>query len=207
MLSEERWNQLLMRLCGVPPKRDAFRQITAAYSAPERLYHNSQHIIDCLSELDEARHLAESPYRVEYALWLHDVYYRPGAGDNEEKSAEWARRILVDLGCHGSIADAVSSLIMATSHKRNPATPDEELIIDIDLSILGQKPETFDRYEKGIRAEYSWLSYADYSEGRTKILSSFLNRRRIYFSDWFERKYGAQARNNLTRALAALKRL
>lgn len=80
-------------------------------------------------------------------------------------------------------------------------------LTDIDLSILGQKPETFDRYEKGIRAEYSWLSDADYSEGRTKILSSFLNRRRIYFTDWFERKYGAQARDNLTRSLGALKRL
>ena len=94
---------------------------------------------------------------------------------------------------------------MATRHKEIPATRDAELIIDIDLSILGQPPGVYDIYEAAIRAEYSQVPFADYAVGRSRILAGFLNRSRIYFTGRFEAKYGAQAKENLTRALAALR--
>ena len=193
-----------MRLCGVPPHHDAFGGLVAAYSGSHRHYHNMEHITHCLAELDEAAYLAEYPDQVEYAIWLHDAVYQPKRSDNEEKSALWAREILLDSGCGDCVAP-VRDLIMATGHREIPATRDAELITDIDLSILGQPPGIYDVYEAAIRAEYSQLPFADYAAGRSRILAGFLNRSHVYFTGPFEAKYGALAKENLTRALAALR--
>jgi predicted metal-dependent HD superfamily phosphohydrolase len=79
------------------------------------------------------------------------------------------------------------------------------LIVDIDLSILGQSAQVFDSYETSIRAEYSWVPETVYVAGRTKILTSFLDRPRVYFTERFENMYGPQAKLNLTRALSILR--
>ena len=94
--------------------------------------------------------------------------------------------------------------MLATKHDESPISRDARLLIDIDLSILGQPPEVFDDYEKAIREEYSWVPVADYVTGRSRILRGLLNRPRLYFTERFEARYGIQAKVNLTKALLAL---
>jgi predicted metal-dependent HD superfamily phosphohydrolase len=204
MLDEKRWNKLIERLSGNNAPTGSFHQVLSAYSETHRFYHAISHIEHCLSEFDDAAHLCESPDEVEFALWLHDVVYDPHASDNEERSAELATKILSDSRCPEIKAKKVRELILITRHTKTPATTDAQLVVDIDLSILGQPPGIFGAYEKNIRAEYSWVSEDAYRSGRSKILQGFLNRTSIYATERFEKRYGNQARENLIKALAAL---
>ena len=95
-------------------------------------------------------------------------------------------------------------MILITKHVQPPTSPDAQLILDIDLSILGQLPELFETYEKRIRLEYSWVSAEDYKIGRAKVLNSFLDRPLIYNTDRFVKLYEHQAIENIIKALSAL---
>lgn len=205
MISDNRWHSLVTRLCGNPPGTDVFAQLVSAYGEPHRHYHNLSHIEHCLREFDEAAGLAEFPDEVELAIWLHDVVYDPKASDNEEKSALWALEILTRSGCADPVRVRVRDLILATRHKEPPASADAALLVDIDLSILGQSPEAYDTYETSIRAEYSWVPETIYVAGRARILAGFLDRPCLYFTEPFETKYGPRARLNLMRAVSLLR--
>src|SRR6266850_1795575 len=73
-----------------------YERLTAAYAEPQRVYHNQQHIAECLAQFDAVRHLARQPEAVEVAIWFHDAVYDPKGADNEEQSANLAKRCLVD---------------------------------------------------------------------------------------------------------------
>jgi predicted metal-dependent HD superfamily phosphohydrolase len=204
MLDKNRWNTLLERLTGNRPQDAAFNRIAAAYCEPHRHYHDYSHIEHCLTEFDEVKGLCGSPVDVEFAIWLHDAVYDPHAADNEERSEKLAMEILSELGYPEIKSNNIRDLILITRHDKAPATPDEQLIVDIDLSILGQPPDIYAIYENNILAEYSWVPKAAYIEGRSNILRSFLNRPSIYYTERFETLYGNQARANMAEALIAL---
>ena len=63
----ERWETLLGGL-GVTPETDTFSLLQVAYAQKHRAYHTSRHIDECLSLLDEIKHLAQHPAEVECAL-------------------------------------------------------------------------------------------------------------------------------------------
>jgi predicted metal-dependent HD superfamily phosphohydrolase len=207
MLNESRWNSLMTRLCEGPPRTESFQRLAAAYSEPYRHYHNLDHIEQCLAEFDAVAALAGCPDELEFAVWLHDVVYDPKASDNEEKSALWATAVLSGLTpppARDLLACRIRDLIIATAHTQTPTNHDAQLIADIDLAILGQSREVYDEYERRIRAEYAWAPAEAYALGRSRVLRRFLGRQRIYFTERFEVLYGAQARENMRRAVAAL---
>ncbi len=194
----------MKRLDGQDRAGGSFRRIVAAYSEPHRSYHNADHIEACLSEFDRVRDVCESPDRVECALWLHDVVYEPLASDNEEKSAQWAMEILSESGCPEKEAYLIGELILITKHLQPPVSADAQLIVDIDLSVLGQPSPFFETYEKSIRAEYFRVPEEEYRSGRARVLRVFLERQSIYFTERFKERYGVQARVNLENALREL---
>ncbi len=73
------------------------------------------------------------------------------SADNEAASADWAARALRAAGADDALVGRVHALVMATRHDQAPATPDEQLLVDIDLSILGAAPARFVEYERQIR--------------------------------------------------------
>ena len=204
MLDKNRWKNLLENLTGIRPQDVAFNRIAAAYSEPHRHYHDYTHIEHCLREFDVVKGLCGSPDEVEFAIWLHDAVYDPHAADNEEKSAMLAKEILSELGCPEPKSNNIRDLILITRHVQEPATPDEQLIVDIDLSILGQPPDIYNIYENNIQAEYSWVPAEAFRVGRSNILRGFLDKTAIYYTERFERLYGNQARVNMAEALMAL---
>ncbi|MFO0950500.1 MAG: hypothetical protein U0835_04985 [Isosphaeraceae bacterium] len=180
-----------------------FGELAAAYSAPERFYHNVRHIAECLARFDECRPLAESPAEVELAVWFHDAVYDPRRSDNEEMSAAWAERALRDSGVPPEPVERVSQMILAT--KRHEAEDqDTQILLDLDLSILGATAERFEEYDRAIRQEYAWVPDAEYRAGRGKILLSFLNRPTIYRTPFVRERCEARARENLARKVAEL---
>jgi predicted metal-dependent HD superfamily phosphohydrolase len=79
-----------------------------------------------------------------------------------------------------------------------------ELFLDLDISILGAPEEKYNAYAKQIRKEYSSYSWEEYCRGRTKVMTSFLQRDRIFLTDHFHATYEEQARNNIQRELNSL---
>src|SRR5918992_2990438 len=149
-VSPERWLSM-MHAFGVGPNLDTYERLLVAYSEPHRHYHTADHISACLRQLDEARDLAIFPAEVELALWFHDAIYSPAAFDNESRSAEWAAQFLSSAGVSREACQRVHQHIMATRNEAQPADGDSALVVDIDLSILGQDPSTYAEFEKDMR--------------------------------------------------------
>ncbi|WP_431098622.1 HD domain-containing protein [Polaromonas aquatica] len=180
-----------------------FGELLARYSEPHRKYHTAQHLCECLMHFEAARHLAEQPDDIEMALWFHDAIYDTQRHDNEEKSAGWARDALLAHGASAATAQRVHDLVMATRHTALPVSADEQLLVDIDLSILGAGPDRFAEYERQIRDEYAFVPAALFRQKRSEILQGFLDRPVIYSTAYFRETLEARARENLCKAIAA----
>ena len=200
----DRW----LRLCQAARATDDpiswYEKLTKAYAEPHRHYHNQQHIAECLSEFTSARHLAQDPVAVELAVWFHDAFYDPKAGNNEERSAAMVSNCLEASGL-SPLGPAVHELIMATKAHLTEAGTDAALMVDVDLSILGQNAPRFSEYEAQIREEYHWVPRIIFNLKRAQILEGFLARQRIYATDFFAAKYEQSARGNLEASIRHLK--
>jgi predicted metal-dependent HD superfamily phosphohydrolase len=158
------------------------------------------HLEECFARFDELRDVARRPAEVEIALWFHDAIYDPRRDDNEERSAAWARSSVPDA----SAGERIHALVMATRHESAPRNVDGQVMVDVDLAILGAPESRFDEYESEVREEYLFVPDAEYRRGRGAILHRLLSRPTIYSTRRFIARYEAQARANLARALARL---
>ena len=204
MQSEESWQSLWLGL-GATGADPALREaLVQRYRESPRKYHTLQHLTACLRHFATLRARAEHPHEVEVALWFHDAVYEIGGGSNELQSADWARSAVLAAGVDVSIAQRVHALVMATCHNVLPQTRDEEVLLDVDLAILGAPPQHFDAYETQIRQEYASVPEPDFQTRRKRILQQFMDRPRIYHTAQFNALLEAQARANLARSIAAL---
>jgi predicted metal-dependent HD superfamily phosphohydrolase len=198
-LDQQRWLDLWFRLGARAGGAPIFAQLTAAYAEPGRAYHTAEHVRESLAQLDLTRDLAQHPDEVEAALWFHDAVYLPGASDNEEQSAVLARTALSAGAVPAEVSHRIAALVLATRHLTIPSAPDEQLLCDIDLSVLGRPAAEFDEFEKRIRREYAWVPEPIYRRERSAVLSRFLRRRSIYQTDQFRLRYEVLARANIER--------
>lgn len=178
-----------------------FERLVAAYKEPQRHYHSLQHLKECLCHFDAARDCAAHPGEVGIALWFHDAIYEVRAHDNERRSADWAIDELTKAGGSREVIQRVEALIMATCHDALPIDPDQQLLVDIDLAILGASPERFAEYDRQVRAEYSWVPAFLYRTKRKEVLQGFLDRKYIYSTSYFRERLEEQARINLENAI------
>lgn len=197
-MTADRWFALCekSRLDG----RAEWTLLAKAYGDPARAYHNMNHVGDCLRCFDEHAHLATDAAVVEFAIWFHDIVYDTRAADNEERSAVIAAEFLSAT----PLGTVVADLIRITKHDTPPKTGDAGLLCDIDLSILGRRPDEYDAYARAIREEYDWVPSPQYAEARTRVLEGFLARHVIFVVDEFEERFGKQAKVNLAREIRSL---
>jgi predicted metal-dependent HD superfamily phosphohydrolase len=204
-LSDVRFQALWSNLGARGDGRDAFLVLREAYDEPQRAYHDARHIAACLRLFDdpEVTKLATYPAEVEAALFYHDAIYDTHARDNEEKSAALAERTLSAAGVLPAIVARIAAHVRATKD-HTTTTDDGKLVIDIDLSILGESAETFARFEEDIRREYAWVEPAAYVAGRAAVLRKFIERTSIYNTPLFRDRYETKARANIAASLAKL---
>jgi predicted metal-dependent HD superfamily phosphohydrolase len=126
--------------------------LVAAYSAPNRYYHNLTHVEDCLGALAGVDDLSATDREIlTGAIWWHDVVYDPTRSDNEELSARLAEQHVI-----GDIRQEVGRLIRLTkTHLVEPGDRLGAILISIDLSILAAEPSRYDAYAAAIRKEFA----------------------------------------------------
>lgn len=194
----------LWQAAGATPAPALLETLLARYSEPHRQYHTLQHLGECLAHFRMLETLAGHPLEVRLALWFHDAVYDLGRPDNEARSAEWARAEIRAAGLPAEMAERVATLIMATCHQAVPVGIDAEVVVDIDLRILGAPRERFEEYEQQVRREYGHLPDAVFRAGRMAILEQFLARPWLYGTAPFRERFEGPARDNLKRSLQAL---
>lgn len=198
------WNPLWLALAVREPPPQLLEQLLARYSQAHRHYHTLEHLDACLRHLSGLEDLLHKPHEVALALWFHDAIYDIDASDNELRSADWARQALLASGGTSDAADRVHAAIMVTRHDQPPQTPDQQILLDVDLAILGAPPAVFDSYERQIVREYQAVPVAAFRSNRRRILQGFLDRPQIYHSARFLATREPQARENLERSIRGL---
>ncbi|KAF7303849.1 hypothetical protein MIND_00614800 [Mycena indigotica] len=183
------------------------------YSEPQRAYHTIEHVSFMLSALKTE----STPPRgiIELAIWFHDCVYSPIKGSpwNEHESIHVWEEFVAETKSDEMIKlrAAVTSLIEATIDHAIPSslpspleTADVALLLDLDMSILGQPPSDYDRYAQGVRTEYAHYPDEEYRVGRTKVLQTFLARGKIFIGDGKE-ELETRARMNIQSEINRLK--
>lgn len=186
-------------------KFDFVKQLIPMYFG--RPYHSVAHVMQCLNELALAKqflHLEDTEI-LRAALWFHDAVYDPHSKENEENSALLARKILTEQGEDAVVIKGIEWLILLTKHHEHVPEPNAQLMVDCDLSILGQNEFNYATYEADIRREYDWVPENEFVKKRAAFLEKMLGRPTIYCSEYFIEKYERQARFNITNSIATLK--
>jgi len=188
----------------------AWRALDAGYSEPQRAYHNWSHIRAMLDGLDAARGMPEFDGvdfdEVELAIFFHDAIYDPRAKDNEEKSAALFRDMCADGSPDQAGDQRVAKMILATATHAPNADLATRLLLDLDLRVLGGASEQYSAYARAVRAEYSFVPYQAWRDGRAAVLRRFLERDRIFQTAHFSHLYEARARKNIAAEVGALAR-
>lgn len=184
-----------------------------AYGGPARHYHNLDHLVHGLCEVRAwAANTDAAPREVEIvkqAFWFHDAEYGQHHGplSNEEASAQlWLGSSL----CH-DMADAADAaeLIRATDHFQEAAISHrlKDIMLGVDLAILGQDDEVYQNYARGIRQEYLHLTDARYRTDRGGALGHLRRKAeqgRLFGDAYFADQYNERAIDNMTREMARL---
>jgi predicted metal-dependent HD superfamily phosphohydrolase len=181
-------------------------ELEAAYAEPHRRYHDRRHIERCLAMLDAQPELTDGERRVlGWALWWHDAIYDPAAGDNEARSADMAKAGLRALGASLHEREEVARLIRLTAgHEVEAGDRLGEILVSIDLSVLGAPATDYDEYARNVRAEYAHVPDDLWRIGWAQVLQRFLAAPVIFPDPDFRARLEATARENMARELASL---
>jgi len=203
MMNQENW-QTLMTAFGFEPNEQTYAELLAVHQSKERFYHSDIHISACLQHLETVREYVSDWKMLALAFWFHDAIYKPFSSTNERDSADWAMKFLRQNGASETQINRIEGLIMATCHNGKATDDDMQILIDIDLSILGARADVYDIYEKNIRKEYRKVPKFIFRKKRKEILKVFLAQPHIYGSEHFYDLLEEQARVNLSKAIEAL---
>lgn len=197
---QQRWQQLL-QVSQVPETLGAplFAELCAAYQESQRHYHTLVHIEHMLGLVYESDNAHPEAL---WATWYHDVIYRPGSSDNEERSAELAASRLTSVHMTAHCIERTRQIILATrTHTFTGVDPVLQGVLDADMAILGAAPGRYREYCEQVRREFAWTPGLLFKRGRRRFLEAVLSQERIFGSEWFCQRFESQARSNLAAEL------
>lgn len=180
---------------------DLWREIAVAYGEAQRHYHTLTHIAAVTRDWREARGQFSDPDAALLALVFHDLIYDPARADNEAKSAERLRVLLADsLDVH-RLSRAEMHIVATKSHAHTD-DKDTNLVLDIDMAILGAAQADYLAYAENVAREYLPVYGLDaYAAGRANLfLRPTLTRGPIFLTEAFAGRED-QARRNLAEEL------
>jgi predicted metal-dependent HD superfamily phosphohydrolase len=186
----------------------AVADLGARYAEPHRRYHGSGHVRAVVRDVavlaGELRLPAEERAMLTIAA-AHDVVYDGHPGEDERRSASWARHWLARAGVGEAHVMRVGDLVLATAaHAASPDDLAAWALLDADLAILGADPPGYDRYRLAVREEYAALDEPAWRAGRTAVMSGLLARDPLYGTRAARRRWEARAKANIARELDSL---
>jgi len=186
-------------------QEETFQILKERHSEKSRFYHNFSHVKTLLKLFESFANKTQDPKAIKFAIWFHDVIYDTQKSDNEAGSARLASEMLYKLNVNTETIELVWDLILTTKeHSGKNLSYEAKLFLDMDLAILGMSEEIYKEYSQAIRQEYSWVSESVYRKGRKKVLKSFVEREKIYFTDEMKARYEEQARKNINNEIKSL---
>lgn len=153
----------------------------------DRAYHNWSHIEDKINwtlELAGLHNLNEKEIAENLlADFYHDAVCDSRSKTNESDSAQMYKQDISILCKHTPSDQTICDLIEITAkHGIETSSAQMQVMIDSDLAILSDVD--YDKYARGIRIEYGWVSDEDYAKGRIAVLNSLKDLRdgKIYYT-------------------------
>ena len=194
--------------------------LTTLYSQPWRRYHNIVHINDCMTELEtfwdagtgQPEFTFDDFQIVETAIWYHDAVYNPYSKRNEERSAYLVIDCLLSRVGKSEkdfiikVNDAIVSTKYHLTDIETESSIATKVMMDIDLSGLGNSWEQYDTNSQNIMDEYYNSSEEEIIEGRLAFLTKLNKKEHFYYTSYFRHKYEVRARENVNREIDILRR-
>ncbi|MET0300524.1 MAG: hypothetical protein ABW036_12205 [Flavitalea sp.] len=178
-------------------------EIADQYSGPKRFYHTLAHLDNFYAQLLKCKNDLNDWQSAVIAMVYHDVIYHTPDRKDEERSAELA---VLRLGKIPKFPkdkiDRINTLILATKAHGESTDNDTNLFNDGDMTILGLERSVYQQYVKDVRSEYN--NVPGFDAGRKKVLQYFLDMKRIFKSDFFNKLYEASARENIRWEISTL---
>jgi predicted metal-dependent HD superfamily phosphohydrolase len=175
------------------------------YAEPHRRYHTATHLADVLDHVDELADEADDAGAVRLAAWFHDAVYDPSRGDNEERSAVLAERMLADTDLPAEVVTEVARLVrLTTTHQPDPGDRNGAVLCDADLAILAADPERYAAYASAVRAEYAAVPDDAFRQGRADVLLGLLALSALFRTAPARERWETAARHNLRAELMLL---
>jgi len=172
-----------------------WNEIHKNYTAKNRHYHNLDHLKNMTTELEDVKTMVKDLDTLLFSIFYHDVIYKATKSDNEHKSAIFFKNRISQTNFQN--IDKCVQQIEATKEHKLSKYSDTNILIDLDLSILGQDARTYQNYCQNIRKEYHLYPNIIYNRGRKKALVHFFNSDSIFKTTHFREKYETKAQENL----------
>jgi predicted metal-dependent HD superfamily phosphohydrolase len=197
---EQRW----VALAGADTRRLG-DDLIARYGEEHRRYHTTEHLAGVLDLVEEFADDAADADAVRLAAWFHDAVYDPERGDNEERSAALAERMLADTDLPPETVAEVARLVRLTA-THDPGTQDfnGQVLCDADLAILAASPADYAAYASAVREEYAFVPEEIFVAGRSDVLRSLLALPALFRTAMGRERFEAKARHNMETELTLL---
>lgn len=179
-------------------------EIENKYSGKNRHYHNLEHLENMFEEIEHIKGWLDNYTNIAFSVFYHDIVYEATSKSNEEKSAVLAGKRLRSLGVNDEDIQKIYQQILATKFHKKTDDNDTDFLLDADLSILGKDHQTYLKYTRQIRKEYSVYPDFIYKPGRKKVLEHFLQLESIFKTAYFRDQYEMTARSNIESELINL---
>ena len=184
---------------------------SASYGSTERHYHNLDHLVHGLTEINAWAANADAETvdinELKQAFWFHDAIH----GQNEEgiSDEEASARLWLTSGLATVLSETVASLIRITDRFQQISIihPLKDIMLSTDLAILGQSEEVYDAYTVTIRAEYRKTPDPIFYKNRLHALKHLRQKaqvQKLYVEPYFAEQYNEKAIDNMTREIIAI---
>ena len=175
------------------------------YVDMSRHYHDVRHIVSMLDGAVNIKDKFEDLNAVLLGIFFHDVIYDASKGDNEEQSAIVMRNILDGFIDEDILIKAEDSVVATKAHKETE-NKDTNLLIDLDMAILGQPWAVYEQYAVGVMKEYVPVYGEEaYRAGRpARFLEPTIAAGNIFITEEFAH-LTEQAVKNMQREIEVLK--
>lgn len=189
----------------LPDGIDLRDELLAAYADPDRHYHDTRHLGEVLTRLEElGRHGADfDQTSVILAAWFHDGVY-DGERDAEERSAIWAETALPGLVSEPVTTEVARLVRLTETHRPEIEDSNGSALSDADLAILAAGHDRYTEYAATVRAEYAHVPDDLFVAGRAAVLGDLLAKPRLFHTTYAAETWEAAARANVERELAGL---